>query len=328
MARLHTGRHKVLVDLPQLPRQHRHRDQADRRPAPLGQRRRRRPASCTSSGRTSTARRSGDSPRSRSASARWSTSSRSSRSRARGTIAAIVLETIPGTAGILVPPPGYLAGVREICDRHGIVYIADEVMAGFGRTGEWFAVDKWDVAPDLITFAKGVQLRLRAARRRGHLRRDRRDVRRAGLPRRPHLLRPPAGLRRRRRHASTRWRDEGIVEQRRRDRRRRARPGPARARRAAPGVGEVRGLGVFWALDLVKDKATRELLVPYNASGDGQRADGRRSWPPARRAACCRSPTSTGCTSCRPAPSPTRRPRRAWRSSTRRSPWPTRHATG
>ena len=62
-----------------------------------------------------------------------------------GTIAAIVLETVPGTAGILVPPPGYLAGVREICDKHGIVYIADEVMAGFGRTGEWFAFEHFDV---------------------------------------------------------------------------------------------------------------------------------------------------------------------------------------
>ena len=90
------------------------------------------------------------------------------------TIAAIVLETIPGTAGILVPPDGYLAGVREICDRYGIVYVADEVMAGFGRAGEWFAVDHWDVRPDLIAFAKGSQLRLRAARRRHHLDRDRR----------------------------------------------------------------------------------------------------------------------------------------------------------
>jgi len=70
--------------------------------------------------------------------------------------AAIILETVPGTAGIMVPPPGYLAGVREICDRYGIVYIADEVMAGFGRTGKWFAVDNFDVVPDLMTFAKGV----------------------------------------------------------------------------------------------------------------------------------------------------------------------------
>ena len=71
-------------------------------------------------------------------------------------VAAIVLESIPGTAGIMPPPPGYLAGVRELCDRHGIVYIADEVMAGFGRSGRWFAFEHFDVVPDLITFAKGV----------------------------------------------------------------------------------------------------------------------------------------------------------------------------
>ena len=72
------------------------------------------------------------------------------------TIAAIMLETVVGTNGILVPPDGYLAGVREICDEHGIIWIADEVMAGFGRCGEWFAVDHWGVTPDLICFAKGV----------------------------------------------------------------------------------------------------------------------------------------------------------------------------
>ena len=72
------------------------------------------------------------------------------------TIAAILLETVPGTAGIMVPPAGYLAGVRELCDRYGIKLILDEVMAGFGRTGEWFALDAHGVRPDLITFAKGV----------------------------------------------------------------------------------------------------------------------------------------------------------------------------
>jgi taurine--2-oxoglutarate transaminase len=72
------------------------------------------------------------------------------------TVAAIILEPVVGTNGILVPPAGYLAGVRAICDEFGIVMIADEVMAGFGRCGEWFAVDRWNVAPDLITFAKGV----------------------------------------------------------------------------------------------------------------------------------------------------------------------------
>src|SRR3989440_11034532 len=72
------------------------------------------------------------------------------------TIAAIFLETIVGTNGILIPPDGYIAGVREICDRYGILMVADEVMAGFGRTGEWFAIDNWDVTPDLMTMAKGL----------------------------------------------------------------------------------------------------------------------------------------------------------------------------
>src|SRR5499426_1386252 len=71
------------------------------------------------------------------------------------TVAAIVLETVVGTNGILVPPDGYLQGVRRLCDQHGIVMVCDEVMAGFGRCGEWFAVDRWKVTPDLITFAKG-----------------------------------------------------------------------------------------------------------------------------------------------------------------------------
>src|SRR5262249_62021069 len=70
-------------------------------------------------------------------------------------MAAIRVETIVGTAGVLIPPLGYLAGVRELCDRHGIVYIADEVMCGFGRAGSWFAFEQHGVVPDLITFAKG-----------------------------------------------------------------------------------------------------------------------------------------------------------------------------
>ena len=72
------------------------------------------------------------------------------------TIAAIFLETVVGTNGVLIPPDGYLQGVRELCDRHGILLVADEVMAGFGRTGRWFAVDHWDVVPDLLTMAKGL----------------------------------------------------------------------------------------------------------------------------------------------------------------------------
>src|ERR671915_533288 len=71
------------------------------------------------------------------------------------TIAAFILETVTGTNGILIPPDGYLQGVRELCTRHGIVLIADEVMCGFGRTGEWFAVNHWGIVPDLMTAAKG-----------------------------------------------------------------------------------------------------------------------------------------------------------------------------
>ena len=111
------------------------------------------------------------------------------------TIAAIVLETVVGTNGILVPPDGYLQGVRDLCDEHGIVMIADEVMCGFGRCGEWFAFDRWGVAPDLIAFAKGVNS--------GYIplggvviqRRDRRHVRDEGVPGRAHLLRPSPRLR-------------------------------------------------------------------------------------------------------------------------------------
>ncbi len=72
------------------------------------------------------------------------------------TIAAFILETVTGTNGVLVPPDGYLQGVRELCTRYGIVMICDEVMSGFGRTGRWFAVDHWDVVPDLLTMAKGL----------------------------------------------------------------------------------------------------------------------------------------------------------------------------
>ena len=83
------------------------------------------------------------------------------------TVAAVILETVTGTNGIIVPPDGYLQSIRETCDKHGILLICDEVMAGFGRTGKWFAVDNWDVVPDILTVGEGHQLRLRPARRDG-----------------------------------------------------------------------------------------------------------------------------------------------------------------
>ncbi len=183
-----------------------------------------------------------------------------------GTIAAVLLETVVGTNGVLVPPPGYLAGVRQICDEYGIVLIADEVMAGFGRCGEWFAVDHWRVTPDLITFAKGVNsgyLPLGGVIISDPIAETFRErVFPGGLTYSGHPLACASAV------ASIQiFKEEGIVEY--------ARQlgeeviGPALQDLAArhPSVGEVRGLGVFWALELVRDRDTREPLVPFNAAG-------------------------------------------------------------
>jgi taurine--2-oxoglutarate transaminase len=181
------------------------------------------------------------------------------------TIGAIVLETIPGTAGILVPPEGYLAGVREICDRHGIVYIADEVMAGFGRAGEWFAVDRWGVTPDLIAFAKGSNsgyvplggvvisdpIAATFAER----------VFPGGLTYSGHPLACAAVV-----ASINAMRDEGIIDNARRIGADVLGPGLRELAERHPSVGEVRGLGVFWALDMVTDRETREPLAPYGGT--------------------------------------------------------------
>jgi taurine--2-oxoglutarate transaminase len=181
------------------------------------------------------------------------------------TIAAVVLETIPGTAGVLVPPDGYLAGVRELCDRHGIVYVADEVMAGFGRAGEWFAVDHWDITPDLITFAKGcnsgyVPLGGVIISERIAATFDNR-VYPGGLTYSGHPLACAASV-----AAIGAMKDERIVENAARIGRDVLGPGLAELAERHPSVGEVRGLGVFWALDLVRDRETREPLAPYGGS--------------------------------------------------------------
>ncbi|NJC74275.1 aspartate aminotransferase family protein [Planosporangium thailandense] len=182
------------------------------------------------------------------------------------TVAAIVLETVVGTNGILVPPDGYLAGVREICDEYGIVMIADEVMAGFGRCGEWFAVDRWGVTPDLITFAKGVNS--------GYVPLGGVIISRAiaetfahspfpgGLTYSGHPLACASAV------ASINiFKEEGIVEHARAIGEDVIGPGLRALADRHPSVGEVRGLGVFWAVELVRDRSTRAPLVPYNAAG-------------------------------------------------------------
>ena len=115
-------------------------------------------------------------------------------------IAAFILETVTGTNGILVPPDGYLQGVRALCDKHGILMICDEVMAGFGRTGKWFAVDHWNVVPDLMTMAKGLTSAYVPLGAVGHAAPHRRPLQGQGLLRRPHLQQPSARLRRRAGH--------------------------------------------------------------------------------------------------------------------------------
>jgi taurine--2-oxoglutarate transaminase len=182
------------------------------------------------------------------------------------TIAAILLETVVGTNGVLVPPPGYLQGVREICDEHGIVMIADEVMAGFGRCGEWFGVDHWGVTPDLITFAKGVNsgyVPLGGVVISGPVAQtfDQR-VYPGGLTYSGHPLACASAV------ASINiFKEEGIIEHARSLGDDVIGPGLRELAERHPSVGEVRGLGVFWALELVRDRHTREPLVPFNAAG-------------------------------------------------------------
>ncbi|WP_226346037.1 aspartate aminotransferase family protein [Agilicoccus flavus] len=182
------------------------------------------------------------------------------------TIAAIVLETVVGTNGILVPPPGYLEGVRRLCDEHGILYIADEVMAGFARCGEWFAVDHWGVVPDLITFAKGVNsgyVPIGGVLMSGPVVDSFRErPYPGGLTYSGHPLACASAV------ASIRiMHEEGIVEHARHLGQDVFGPGLRELAAAHPVVGDVRGLGVFWALELVKDRATREPLVPPGATG-------------------------------------------------------------
>jgi taurine--2-oxoglutarate transaminase len=182
------------------------------------------------------------------------------------TVAAIMLETVVGTNGILVPPDGYLAGVRAICDEFGIVYIADEVMAGFGRCGEWFAVDHWGVTPDLICFAKGVNsgyVPLGGVVISADIAATFDDrVFPGGLTYSGHPLACASAV------ASMRiFEEEGILENVRKVSDTVIAPRLAEIAEKHPSVGEVRGLGYFWALELVKDPGTREPLVPYNAAG-------------------------------------------------------------
>ncbi|WP_336644382.1 aspartate aminotransferase family protein [Microbacterium sp. USHLN186] len=182
------------------------------------------------------------------------------------TIAAIIIESVVGTNGVLIPPQGYLQGVRELCDRHGIVYIADEVMVGFGRMGEWFAFQAYGGQPDLITFAKGVNSGyvplggvIISDRIAAHF--DTTPFA-GGLTYSGHPLACAAGV-----ATFEVFARDGILECVRDLGERIVEPTLRSWASKHPSVGEVRGRGLFWAVELVRDRETREPLVPFNASG-------------------------------------------------------------
>jgi len=182
-----------------------------------------------------------------------------------GTIGAIILESVVGTAGILVPPPGYLEGLRALCDKYEIVWIADEVMSGFGRTGEWFAWQNWAAEPDLIVFAKGsnsgyvpvggVVISDTIASTFDE------RVFPGGLTYSGHPLAAASIV-----GSIDAMTEEGIVENAKRIGNDVLGPGLRDLQERHPVIGEVRGLGVFWALDLVSDRATKEPLAPYGGT--------------------------------------------------------------
>ena len=182
------------------------------------------------------------------------------------TVAAVILEPVVGTNGIIVPPDGYLQAIREVCDRHGILLIADEVMAGFGRTGKWFGVENWDVVPDILTVAKGINsgyVPLGAMIVRKPIADWVRDKYFAGgLTYSGHPLACASAV-----ASIEAFKEEGVVENS-------AEMGGVFAEKLGelqekhPSIGDVRGLGCFWGIELVKDRETREPLVPFNASGE------------------------------------------------------------
>jgi taurine--2-oxoglutarate transaminase len=189
------------------------------------------------------------------------------------TIAAVFLETIVGTNGILIPPDGYLKGVRQLCDRHGILMVCDEVMAGFGRSGRWFAVDHWDVVPDLMTMAKGLTssyLPLGAvAMRREIAEAFETKMYYGGLTYSSHPVSLAAAL------ATIRvYEEDDLIGNSQR-------LGPVmrghHERLAAkhPSVGAHRNLGLFGIIDLVRSQDPWTPLTPFNGTSDEMKALGK-----------------------------------------------------
>jgi len=189
------------------------------------------------------------------------------------TIAGFILETVTGTNGILIPPDGYMQGVRKLCDKYGILMIADEVMAGFGRTGEWFAIDHWKVVPDLICMAKGLTssyLPLGAVGMRHHIAQHFQDkVFFGGLTYNSHPMGCAAALATIRVYEEDRLIENakkmgGVMKQLLAD-----------LEKRHPSVGEVRNIGLFGIVELVRSRKTKQPMAPFNGTSEEMAALGK-----------------------------------------------------
>jgi len=190
-----------------------------------------------------------------------------------GTIAAFILESVTGTNGVLVPPDGYMQGVRALCDKYGILMICDEVMAGFGRTGEWFAINHWNVVPDMITMAKGltsayVQLGA-VGMRRGIADTFKDKVFSSGLTYNSHPLACAAALATIQVYEDDKLMDNarvvgGLMKNLLAD-----------LARNHPSVGATRSIGLFGLVELVRDRAKKTPLAPFNGTSDEMAALGK-----------------------------------------------------
>jgi taurine---2-oxoglutarate transaminase len=189
------------------------------------------------------------------------------------TIAAFILEPVTGTNGVLVPPDGYLQGVREICTKHGILMIADEVMAGFGRTGKWFAVEHWNVVPDLISMAKGLTssyLPLGAVGMRHHIAQYFQDkVFYGGLTYNSHPMGCAAAL------ATIAVYEEDHLIDNAREMGKILKSLLAELAAKHPSVGAVRSIGLFGIVELIRNRATKEPMAPFNGTSAEMAALGK-----------------------------------------------------
>lgn len=189
------------------------------------------------------------------------------------TIAAFILEPVTGTNGILVPPDGYLEGVRGLCDKYGILMIADEVMSGFGRTGEWFAVNHWKVVPDLMTMAKGLTssyIPLGAVGMRQHIARHFDDeVFYGGLTYNSHPMGCATAL------ATIGVYEEDHLIENARKMGAIMKSLSAEMQKKHRSIGAVRSIGLFGIVELVRSQKTRQPMAPFNGTSDEMTALGK-----------------------------------------------------